>query len=404
MRSLLTASAGAALLLAGAGICAGAYTITDLGTLGGPGVSTGPGSEAYGISGAGVVVGLSVLTDLGPDTKAFRWNGGTMVTLEPLAGDQHSAAFAICSGGMIVGQSFNVGGLSGRGVMWDASGVPTLLGDFEPRDVNCAGTVVGRRILMPGAAESQAVVYQGGVLTDIPTLGGASNEAHAINSLGDVVGSSATAGGAIHAFLLPGTGGAVVDLGTLGGASSYATGTNGARQVVGFSETAGGDWRGYIVQIGPTDQVVSRTELPALSAGGQSYARAINGLGVVVGTSDSHAVMWDGGVITDLNGLLPAESGWQLRVATAINDDGDIVGLGRYHGLGRAFLLRAAPPPPCVGDVNGDGATDVYDFGILARNFGTFGHAPYQDGDLDGDGDVDVHDFGIFAPAFGCKP
>ena len=149
MRTLLTASAGAALLIGEAELCAGAVTIIDLGTLGGPDVTTGPGSEAFGISSAGVVVGCSVLTDLGPDTKGFRWNGSTMVTLEPLAGDEHSVAFGICAGGTIVGQSFNVGGLSGRGVMWDASGVPTLLGDFEPRDVNCAGN--GR-----GAADPHA--------------------------------------------------------------------------------------------------------------------------------------------------------------------------------------------------------------------------------------------------------
>ena len=403
MRTLLTASVGAALLIGASGICAGAVTIIDLGTLGGPDVTTGPGSEAFGISSAGVVVGSSVLTDLGPDTKGFRWNNGAMVVLEPLSGDQHSAAFAICAGGTMVGQSFNVGGLSGRGVLWDASGAPTPLGDFEPRDVNCAGTVVGRRILMPGAAESQGVVYAGGVLTDIPTLGGASNEAHAINSLGDVVGSSATAGGAIHAFLLPGTGGGVVDLGTLGGASSYAMAINGARQVVGFSETPGGARRGYVAQIGPTDQVVSRVELAALSPTGQSFAYAINGLGDVVGTSDSHAVLWNGGLITDLNDLLPPDSGWQLRVATAINDDGDIVGLGRHFGRGRAFLLRAAPPP-CAGDLDGDGDTDVFDFAILASNFASVGNPPFTNGDLDGDGDVDVFDFAIFAADFACMP
>jgi hypothetical protein len=165
-----------------------------------------------------------------------------------------------------------------------------------------------------------------------------------------------------------------------------------------------GTRRAYVAQIGPTDQVVSRTELGALSAAGQSYGYAINGLGVVVGTSDSHAVVWNNGVVADLNGMIPANSGWTLRVATAINDNGDIVGIGRHNGEGRGFLLQTAPPPTCVGDLDGDGDTDIFDFAIFAPNFATSGHVPFTNGDLDGDGDVDIFDFAIFAPNFACTP
>ena len=63
----------------------------------------------------------------------------------------------------------------------------------------------------------------------------------------------------------------------------------------------------------------------------------------------------------------------------------------------------AVPPPPpvCVGDIDGDNDADVFDFAIMAANFGT-AVDPGKDGDLDGDGDVDVFDFGIFGPDFGC--
>lgn len=381
-----------------------ATTIIDLGTVGGPDLTTGPGSAAYAVGAGGTVVGLSVVSDLGPDTRAFRWNAGLMTALDPLPGDEHSIALDLCAGGTIVGQSFVVGALSARAVSWSpGSTTPTPLGDFEPRAINCNDLIVGRRILLPGAAESQAVLYEAGVLTDIPTLGGPSNQAEAINGLGDVVGSSATASGAVHAFLLPGSEGAPVDLGTLGGASSHALAVNDARQVVGFSDTSGGLQRAFVAQIDGADQVASRVELPALSLGGNSYAYAINADGAIVGTSDSHAVLWDGGVVTDLNDLLPPGSGWQLRVATSISDDGDIAGIGRHNGKSRAFLL-VAPPAGCAGDVDGNGSTDVFDFGILASNFATAGHAPFQDGDLDGDGDVDVFDFGILASNFGCTP
>lgn len=56
----------------------------------------------------------------------------------------------------------------------------------------------------------------------------------------------------------------------------------------------------------------------------------------------------------------------------------------------------------CVGDIDLDGDTDVFDFGIFATNFGMGGFTAFSSGDIDGDGDVDVFDFALFAPDFGC--
>ncbi len=64
---------------------------------------------------------------------------------------------------------------------------------------------------------------------------------------------------------------------------------------------------------------------------------------------------------------------------------------------------RNAPPPPCVGDLNGDGFTNVFDFAIFAGNFGMT-VPPNTGGDLDGNGTVNVFDFAIFAADFGCAP
>lgn len=61
------------------------------------------------------------------------------------------------------------------------------------------------------------------------------------------------------------------------------------------------------------------------------------------------------------------------------------------------------PPPVCVGDIDGDEDTDVFDFGTLATNFGSSVPAG-TGGDLNGDGNVNVFDFGIFAGDFGCMP
>jgi hypothetical protein len=51
------------------------------------------------------------------------------------------------------------------------------------------------------------------------------------------------------------------------------------------------------------------------------------------------AVLWEDGVITDLNDQIPADSGWQLQWAQSINSRGQIVGFGIHKDQTRAFLL-----------------------------------------------------------------
>jgi len=67
-------------------------------------------------------------------------------------------------------------------------------------------------------------------------------------------------------------------------------------------------------------------------------------VGDVVGqaaTADGapRAFLYRGGVMEDLNRLIPARSGWVLDVAYAINDRGKVVGSGLWHGRRHAFLL-----------------------------------------------------------------
>ena len=68
------------------------------------------------------------------------------------------------------------------------------------------------------------------------------------------------------------------------------------------------------------------------------------------------------GTIENLNDFIPFSSGWDVRVAYDINNAGQITGLGRLNGEGRAFLLT---PIVCngfiAGDANCDGAVDALD-------------------------------------------
>ena len=105
-------------------------------------------------------------------------------------------------------------------------------------------------------------------------------------------------------------------------------------------------------------------DLGTLNGGLTSAATDINELNQVVGTSwlvtqltslydptKYHAFLWEDGVMTDLNTLIAADSGWILTTASAINDNGGIVGSGLLNGQVHGFLLttgQTPPPPPAA--------------------------------------------------------
>jgi beta-lactam-binding protein with PASTA domain len=183
----------------------------------------------------------------------------------------------------------------------------------------------------------------------LPTLGGPSGTANGINDNGVVVGGADTASAGSHAYYLV-VGGFPQDLGTISKdplANSEAYGINNiANDVVGESDI----------------------DIPAGSAW----------------TSPYHAVLWPSeGPPADLNLLLDpslvvsqdCSTCWELLNANAINDHGQIVGMGLYHGQRHAFLLT----PKCIndgGDTDGDGLCDNWEkYGYMAPN-GAFVNLP----------------------------
>lgn len=151
---------------------------------------------------------------------------------------------------------------------------------------------------------------------------------------------------------------AVIYLSTPNG--GYAKAINNQNMIVGTTgsnSTAGEYSRAYLYNY--NEDIL--TDLGTLNSGLTSSAADINELNQIVGSSwlvtqltslydpaQYHAFLWENGQLTDLNTLIAPDSGWILTAATAINDNGDIVGSGLLGGQVHGFLLTAGtvPPPP----------------------------------------------------------
>jgi probable HAF family extracellular repeat protein len=328
----------AVVIAAGQVLAADRLSVSDLGTLG------GVTSAAWDVNNAGKVVGTS--TDADGHLRGFIWDG-SLTGIAPLAGDEQAQAFAINESGVVATMSFDLGEIPTNGLLW-ADGATTDVSGIAARGINAAGTTVGHvSVSVPNeGVYERAAKWDSGVTTQLGTLGGDFSYAYAIDDAGRAVGMSLLTGNqAWHATIYQG--GQSLDLGTLGGSTSQAYDINSAGEVVGVSDAANGDPHAFLFTVNAAGQVLSRTDLGTLD-GMSSYAHAVNESGVVVGTSGARAFMWDAGVMTDLNTLLPANSGWVLQAAHGINESGWIVGEGLHNGMPRAFLLRAGEAVPAV--------------------------------------------------------
>lgn len=285
---------------------------------------------AYDVNNSGQVVGSS--------GYAVLWNNGTITDLRkpsPLI----TWASAINDVGQITCNSTPNGHATGRCPYLWQSGNITYIGECGGsryvNAINNAGQVAGWD-------QGQAFVWQNSLITYLSSLSSNSDSrALGINDRAQVVGFSTTSIGKQHAVLWQNS--RIKDLGTLpSGRNSQALGINKAGKVVGWSDTSSGSKHAVLWQ---NRQI---NDLGTLD-GNPTIATAINNRGTVVGYSSSlenynievplHAFVWKNGKVTDLNSLLPANSGWQLTAAYGINDWGQIVGGGTKDGKIRAFLL-----------------------------------------------------------------
>jgi probable HAF family extracellular repeat protein len=372
-----------------------AYTVTELAGLSYPvainasGQVAGQSSVPCGSSGS-----LSC-------SRAFLYSSSTgLVTQLGVIGDgsdvYYSFAFGINTRGDVVGalpEDVPSASYPGRAVLYRADGGVDFLPPATPSlalAINDSGQMVGYAGPQPFGPTAAFLYDQGTAsLTDIHAEltqqlpDATQSEATGINAGGDVVGwferrvDSYTlrrstfirhSDGSIQVLALPS------GLDT----SVEATGVNDSGQVIGTTNLSSGDQPiKAILWTGSTPR-----DLGALPTDGRVWpgamALGINRLGQVVGASNyewycpppscavvTHAILYSHGVMYDLNDLIPPDSGWTLRTATAINDAGQIVVLGESaSGVGGATRSGAVLLTPSPGTMIDDLIQMIQDFDL----------------------------------------
>jgi probable HAF family extracellular repeat protein len=226
--------------------------------------------------------------------------------------------------------------------------------------------------------DRHAALWRNGVLSDLGTLGGPNSSVtwNVKNTAGIIVGISQTADPQLlgeswssAAFYSPPNNVGHINLGFVwqnnqirglpnfpGGNNGFATGANNFGQVVGWAENGVQDpnccctqvlqFRPAVWTLGPPDQI---QDLPLIFGDSSGAATAINDNGQIVGISGicdqavgrhtaKHAVLWENGTVTDIYPNAPAP--W-WNTPTAINQRGDVVGFAGDPAFVEGDILHA---------------------------------------------------------------
>lgn len=322
--------------------------MTDLGALA-PGFS----SDVSWLSPGGLISGEAQTGEVDPNVgwimHGVLWAHGQMIDLGTLDGGLISLATSVNDSAEVAGFALN-GVNQIRAYRWK-NGVMKDLGTLGGPDamalrINERGQIAGNSYINFDLSDScqgygyalttGGFVWEKGTMTDLGGFGGTCTFVNDMNERGQIVGGSFLAGDqAQHPFLWQR--GRLTDLGTLGGSHALAIAINNTGDVVGF-------------QTLPTDDATAHAtlwtrgrifDLGALAPGGCSIASSVNSRLQVVGINSSDCDFNDdpslravisegGGPAIDLNTLIPADSGVELRNASIINERGEIVAVGVY--------------------------------------------------------------------------
>ncbi len=311
------------------------------------------GSSGRAVNDAGQVAGISFYSD------ATLWSSRVRTPLPGYRAAGRSYAIGINNFGQVVGTAEidSEGEVISHATLWNRGQPPVDLGSLGGSysvavDINDNGQIAGTA-LTPGDTGRHAVLWNGGVMTDLGTGTGRISWGNAINGAGQVAGAIAWGEGLDYresAAVWNGAGAPTLLAGPAGG-TSVANDINDRGQVAGAAGAHAAVWNAGVL----TDLGVLDPSLPE----NFSEAYAINELGQVVGRSFSNsehnyrATLWENGSVIDLNSFLDpsvVQAGWRLTEAFDINENGEIVGtaLNFNSGAEHAFLLSPVPEPTSV--------------------------------------------------------
>lgn len=307
------------------------YTITDLGPVG-----AAPG-QPFGIANNGVIAGAAVGVD--GTSQAVLWYKDAQTDLGTLGlRVSNSLAYGINDHGAVVG-------------MADTWTTYPYQEDF------CGFKAFG---LPSWGKECLPFLWQNGVMTALPTLGGYNGQASMINNRGPIAGvaennvrdPACPAPQVLQFKPVSWQNGKIQELATVGGdPDGYAVAINDSGQIAGGSGTCAPFNQGMLNSLRPLHALLWQngavTDLGNLGGSGHglgNLALNINNTGQVVGTSDlpgdqaSHAFLWTkGNGMQDL-GTLPGDVS---SVGFGVDDNGTVSGLSiDATGNIRAFLWQ----------------------------------------------------------------
>jgi len=337
------------------------YSIQVLETL-----ETGAGAAnlAYGLNENGTVVGQSYNSVSGTK-EAVIWNSNGTIQSLGFTG----LARAVNNNGIVVGEtgSANLQTPNGYAFSWQG-GVTTNLGTLGGAysgayDINDSGVITGFANIdpmgyTPEVHRTNAFKYESGTMTNLGTVWSPTgySRGHGINDAGEVAGRASISdfeNSSKHQSTWDASG--TISLhNTFVGSYSTAQQINNSGVAVGLAYDSSASITNF-------DRAVVWDEngFHFMDDLGSGYGRAwsINDAGVIVGYSfdsgfaQSATVSFDGQSVIELSTLVDNLVGWSvLKAAYDVNELGQIVGYGTYNGEERAFLLSptAVPVPAAV--------------------------------------------------------